>query len=258
MNKKNEEYLENYEHISDEIKHITNSIVRLQLLFSLFEGNKSMKELNEDTGLSYSSISSNIHLLETNQYVKRDDNRYFLSNVMKIYIRNLMEFNKTIHILQEFFNLFENHKVRNISINSISELCMVENSKLLESSGTNAYKINKVILDAVEKSDSIKAILPISFQDLREKIEEFAASDKKVEIKLSHDIFDDFTRNIDLDLPNVKIKEFKNDFNFLLILANDMMIFGLYRKDGSYDQNRIMVSKSSEGLKWANKLFNTI
>lgn len=257
MNTKIKTYLENYETVSEEIKHITNSLVRLHLLFSLYEQDRTMKEINSTTGLSYSAISSNIHTLEGNGYVMREGNRYFLSNIMKFYLKNLMEFNKTIAILKEFFNIFENHKVRGLPSKSIEELYMVEECRLLESCGTNAYKINKIILDTVEKSHSLKAILPISFQELTDAIVNRADENGKLDLKLSADIYDLFSENIGIKNDNIKISVIRGDLNFLLMVTDEAMILGLYRKDGSYDQNRVLMSKSENALRWANMLFGS-
>lgn len=258
MNTKNEIYLDNYEEISDEIKHITNSIIRLHLLFALFESNMTMKEINNFTGLSYSAISTNIHALESSGFISREGNRYFLSNDMEFYLKNLNEFNKTINILETFNNLFENHKVRGMPNDLIYDLHMIKDSNLLESSGINAYKINKIILKNIKKSNSLKAFIPINFQDLTDSIDELLVKDKKVELKIAKSIYKIFTDNIDLENSNLKINEIEKDFDFLLIIADKTIMFGLYRKDGSYDQNRILISQSPESLKWACKLFKSI
>lgn len=258
MNTKNEIYLDNYEEISDEIKHITNSVIRLHLLFSLLESNMTMKEINDITGLSYSAISSNIHTLESSGFIFREGNKYFLSNDMEFYLKNLNELNKTINVLDGFNNLFENHKVRGIPDDLISTIHMIKDSNLLESSGINAYKINKIILKNIKKSDSLKALIPINFQDLTDSLDELLEKDKKVELKIAKSIYNSFAENIDLKRSNLKISGIEKDFDFLLIIADKIMMFGLYKKDGSYDQNRILISESPESLKWAFNLFKSI
>ena len=258
MHKKNEIYLDNYEKVSDEIKHITNSVIRLHLLFSLFESNMTMKEINDATGLSYSAISTNVHALESTGFITREGNKYFLSNDMEFYLKNLNELNKTINILEIFNNLFENHKVRGIPNDLISEIHMIEDSNLLESSGINAYKINKIILNNIKKSDSLKAIIPINFQDLTDSIGGLLEKGKKVELKIAKPIYKRFTENINVKSSNLKINEIEKDFNFLLIISDKTTMLGLYKKDGSYDQNRILISQSPESLKWAQNLFKSI
>lgn len=248
----------NYEHIAYELKHLTNSFIRMLILLSLFESSKSMKEIKEDTNLTYSAISINIRLLEVEEYVIRKERTYDLSNIMKLYLINLINFDKVVCILNKFFNIFENHKVRSLPMESILELNMLENSKLIESCGIEFYKINEIILDTVKKSKELKAILPLSFADLTQELENFVKTGKKTELKISYDIVEDITKNMDLESSNINIEKFVIDFNFLLIITDNSMILGFYKKSGKYDQNRILFSKSKESLKWANRLFQSI
>ncbi len=258
MIKANKDLHKCYEKISWELKHVTNSFIRMLILFSLYEGDKTMKEIKEDTKLTYSAISTNMRILEVEFYVTREENRYFLSNVMRLYLKNLREFNKTIHILKEFYNIFENHKVRMLPVESIYDLHMIKNSQLIESCEFDVHKVKEIIVEAIKNSDEIKAILPVSFSELTQAIEDFTQTGKKAELKISYDIFDDVTKNIDLNLPNIAVKEFEKDFNFLVIINNNLMILGFYKKNGAYDQNRILLSNSKKGLKWADRLFLSI
>lgn len=255
-NEINKMYLKNYDKISEEMKYVANSLLRLRLLFSLYECPMTMKEINSKTRLSYSAISSHIHALEAIEYVTRKESVYYLSNTTKILLRNLLEFNNSLNVLRKFYNILENHKVRGIPDELISKIYMIEDSQLLESSGMNAYKINSVIIDTINKSDSLRIILPISFQELTESINTLIENNTKIELKVSNKIFDDFTRGMNLE--SISVKNVIGDFNFLLIIADETMILGLYKKDGNYDQNRILISKSHNSLKWANALYEAL
>ena len=74
----NQECMENYETISEEIKYITNSLVRLKILATLYEQPLNMKDINRTTGLSYSSISSNMFGLELGGFIDRSGNLYHI------------------------------------------------------------------------------------------------------------------------------------------------------------------------------------
>lgn len=258
MKTKNQTYLENYEEVSEEIKHVSNSLIRLAILFALYEGDKTMKEINQTTGLSYSAISSNMRILETGGYAFRESGKYSLENVMRIYIKNLSEFNGIIGILKEFFNMFEAHRVRSLPGKAVCSLYLMEKGKLIESTGINAYKISSIVTDSVKGADWLKAVLPISFRELTENICESIEKGNKTELKISSDIFGELTKNMDLEMENLKAKKLNDDFGFLLIVSDKSMVFGLYKKDGSYDQNRILTSGHEDCLKWANMLFDSV
>ena len=80
----NENYLKSYDSISEEVKYLANSIIRLKILATLFVCPLNMKDINSITSLSYSSISSNLHNLELKGHVYREHNKYFLSNSTKL------------------------------------------------------------------------------------------------------------------------------------------------------------------------------
>ena len=119
---KNNSYLKEYESVSDEIKYISNSLMRLKILETLYECPLNMKEINNTTGLSYSSISSNIHGLETEGHVYREINNYYLSNCAKLQMKNILEFNMVIKLLNKFFTILDNHIVDIIPSKSITEI----------------------------------------------------------------------------------------------------------------------------------------
>ena len=101
--KDSKNYLENYDSVSEEVKYLTKSLIRLKILAILYGEPLTMKDLNDSTGLSYSSISSNMHYLELNGHVYRYKNKYYLSNSTKLKIEEIIELGSIINLLNEFF-----------------------------------------------------------------------------------------------------------------------------------------------------------
>lgn len=246
--------LEIYENVSDEIKYISNSFIRLDIVETLFSGSKTMKEINSDTGLSYSSISSNIHNLELGGYVFREFNKYHLSNIMYIYFENILDFKKTIITLNKLRLFFNNHCVNELPKNAILNLFLLKNSYLLESDEINIYKTRNFILDSLDNATYVKGILPNTFSTMGEKLNELVSKNKDVELLISDEIYSNFCQNIDLK-PNLKVNSFKNKSNFSLLITDEVILLSLFRLDGIFDQNRLLISKTEGGKKWANILF---
>ncbi len=92
------DYLNDYEKTSHELKFVSNSIIRLKLLFALKTGGYSMKEISSMTKLSYCSLSTNVNNLELKNLVYRQEGKYYLENIMKIYLDNLLNVNNTINL----------------------------------------------------------------------------------------------------------------------------------------------------------------
>ncbi len=248
---KNKNYLEIYDSISEEVKYLNNSLIRLKILAILYEKPLKMKDLNSTTGLSYSSISSNMHHLELRNHVYRHHNKYFLSNATRLQIGQIMEFGGIITILNEFFNILDKHLVNIIPNQSVAELYLLGKANLIESDGVDVYKIYNFIENALTNANEVKCILPFYYENFNEKLNGLAGSDKEIEILVSEIVFEIYEEK-----SKVKnISSFKGENNFLLILTDEMMILGLFKDDGYFDQNRLLTSKNADSIKWADNLF---
>ena len=92
-----------------------------------------MKELKNDTKIPYSSLSNNVHNLEMKGMVYLDVDKYHLLNSTKLLIKELIELNNVIKVLDNLFHIIEGHDLECIPMCSKLELYLLEESKLLES-----------------------------------------------------------------------------------------------------------------------------
>lgn len=247
----NESYLKCYESISKDVKYVTNSLSRLKIIATLYEGPKTMKNLTEDTGLSYSSVSGTMHKLELENYVYRQSNKYYLTNSMKMQVENVLEFNKTIEVLNKFFNILDKHLVNMIPNQSIAEIYLIGQASLIESGDLDAYRIYNYIENALMEANFVKCILPFYYENFNNQLNNLARDNKCVEMIVCEDILDVFKEKSEIK----NLSSFENEDNFLLIVTDKVMCLGLFKEDGSFDQNRLLISKNSDSLRWANNLF---
>lgn len=248
------EFLKEYLYVADEIKHINNSNVRLNILFSLLNEGHSMKEINEITKINYGSLSYNLKTLVTEDYVLYDNNSYFLSCSCEIYIKSLKLFKETITILKNLHQLFDGHKIKNISQKEFFNMVPLKDCEIIESGGVKVGMIRKLIKDTVKDADKIKAILPVSFPELTDEFEKSICEEKIMDLLFFKEI--NCFENDEINSYIQKLNYFSNDYNFLLIITDELFLFGLYKKEGVFDQNRLLVGDSDDGLEWANNLFN--
>lgn len=57
---------------------------------------------------------------------------------------------------------------------------------------------------------------------------------------------------------NFKIKSLKENINLFLTIADDVMFFGLFREDGKFDQNHLLISNEPKAIDWASRIFEKI
>lgn len=247
--------IENYESISEEIKYLTNSLVRLKVLATLYEQPLNMKDINRTTGLSYSSISSNMFGLELGGYIYREGNLYYISNTAKLYISNILELKDTIKLFTKFFNILDSHIVDIIPEKSVAQLYLLGKAILVESNEKDIYRAYNIIGNSLEKASNLKCIFPFFYEDFNKHINDLIDDGKSVEIAFPQNIKDNFDYCLNLERKNVKSTIFNNENNFLLVVTDKMMILGLFKDNGNFDQNRIITSKKEECIKWGDNLF---
>ena len=248
---RNEENLRNYKSISDEVKHLTNSLVRLKILACLYVKPQNMKELNDLTGLSYSSISSNMHNLELNDYIYRESNKYYLSNSVKLKIENLLEFNEVINLLNEFFNILDKHLVGMIPNQSVAELYLLGKATLIEADDVDAYRMYSYIENSLTLANEVKCVLPFYYEGFNKKLNALVEINKDIEAMIPSTLLSTFEEKSKIK----NLSTFKGKHNFLLICTDDVMILGLFKENGYFDQNRLLTSKNPDSIKWAENLF---
>ena len=244
-------YLESYESISEDVKYVSNSLIRLKLLAALYDKPQNMKELTDRTKLNYSSVSSILHGLELRDFVYRKSNRYHLTSCLKIQMENILKFKDVVNVVNDFFNIFNAHIVDMIPNQSIVELYLLHDAVLIESGGVDAYKIYNFIGNALDDADCVKCIMPFYHDDFNVQFNNLVENDKFVEAMVSGNLFEYYEEK-----SNIRyLSSFEGENNFLLISTDKMMIFGLFRDDGFFDQNRLITSKDQNSIKWADNLF---
>lgn len=249
--------VENYKHISKDIKFLPNSIIRLNILKTLYESPMNMKDINHATKINYSAISNNMHTLELNGFIYRENNCYHLSNAMRLYMGNILKLGDLMILLEYLSPILQNHIVKSLPRESIEDLHCLQDIDLIEADGLNIYKTYELIEKSINKSNYVNAILPFSYNEFNDSLNKLLSKNKKIHLISPQNIKDILVKNLDDSNDNLKIDFFDlNEFNYLLLLCTDKnMILGFFKDNGNYDQNRLLTSTNDDCIKWANELF---
>ena len=248
---KNKMYLKEYNPISEDLKFATNSVVRLKIMATLYKGPQNMKSLNEKTGLNYSSISSGMHDLELKDYVFRENNKYHLANCVKFQIKAIIEFDEMMTVLDEFFNILDKHLVEMLPDESVTELYLLGKANLMEADDVDAFRIYNFIENSLFDANEVKCVLPFYYENFTRKLNGLIRKKKNVEVMVPNNLQTTF----ELKSRIKKLSTFNGNHNFLLIVTDKIMILGFFKEDGYFDKNRLLASKNSDAIIWANNLF---
>ena len=251
--------------INKDIKFLAKSEIRLKILSELDKKPNNIRELVKNTNITYSSISSNLSKLEKHEYITKDDNRYHVNPMTKVYFKSIMDFKNSVDIVNNFDAFWNKHNLNQLSIASIKRITDLEQSKLIETTPVDIYKTHNTIKKQIIDSKNIKAIFPYLHPDYPELIEKVLKNNGFVELIVPQSIFKELIFGVNNSVRKTAIKNgrlkvyiFKKDLSLYLTLCDETMSLGLFKNDGSFDQNRILVSEKENSLNWANELFEHV
>ncbi len=254
---------ENY--IDKDILFIVQSEIRLKILTELCIRPQTIREIVDKTHMIYSSVSNNMNKLEYKNHVIKDNRVYTINPMTKIYFKQLMEFKRSIDVIQNYNSLWYKHDINHINIQLIEDITKLYKSKLIETNPIDIYKTHNNIKKQLRSSNDVKGILPYIHPEYPRLIENVLKRNGKVELIMEKNIYKAFVSKINDKLRRksmkngmFKIHVMKENLQLYLLICDDTMNLGLFRNDGSYDQNRILNSSTQDSMDWANCLFNTI
>ena len=251
--------------INNDIRFLAKSEIRLELLNELNKNPNNVKELTKKTRFTYSSVTNNISKLEKHNHIIKIKNKYYLTPMTKIYFKTLIEFKNSIEMINEYNSLWDKHDLNRLSLNSIKQINALKDAKLVEATPIDIYKTHNTIKKQLIQSKNVKAIFPYLHPEYPKIIEFILKNGGSVELILPQTIFKELIFQINYEIRKKAVKEgklkifkFKKDLNLYLTVGDESMSLGLFKNDGSFDQNRILISDNVNSNIWADELFEHI
>lgn len=251
--------------INKDIKFFAKSEIRLKILSELYNRPNNVHGLVKDTKITYSSVSSNISKLEQNSHIKKINNKYHINPMTEIYFQTLMDFKSSVDLISDYDGFWDNHDLNQISIDCLKNITDLKDSELIETTPIDIYKTHNTIKGQLIKSESLKAIFPYIHPEYPKLIENVLNKNGSVELIIPKSIQSAIISKIDFKIRdnaskngNLHIYTADGDLKVYLTICDATMSLGLFKNDGSFDQNRILVSENEKSKKWAENLFEAI
>lgn len=251
--------------ISDDIKFLAQSEIRLKILSELYNHPNNVHGLVKNTKINYSSVSSNLSKLEQNNHIKKIDNKYHVDAMSEIYFKVLMDFKGSIDLIRDYDGFWDKHDLNQLSMDCLKNITDLKDSELIETTPIDIYKTHNATKSQLMKSKSLKAIFPYLHPEYPQLIENILKNKGNVEMIIPKSIYPAITSRIDVKTMKkasrtrkLKIYPTNNDLKVYLTICDESMSLGLFKDDGSFDQNRILISENEKSQKWAGNLFETI
>ena len=251
-----------FQNFQDDLKFLINSEIRLKILGCLYNSSASIKEIEEKTGYSYSSILDNINKLEQRKFIFSIEDKFYLFNKTKIKLTNVLSFNKSCAFLRENSD-FLNFSLIDINVDTIKDLSALEGAKLIESNNVDLFKATEIFQKSLMGFKFLKGIFPYFHPNHDDIISYWIDNDCTVELILP-DAVSEAVKNFIKDYvpksPKIKNKYVKlkpNDCNiqFAFTVSNKCLVLAFYTKNGEFNQNAVITSTSPEAIEFGLKLF---
>ncbi|KZX12155.1 helix-turn-helix transcriptional regulator [Methanobrevibacter curvatus] len=260
-----ENILEQYNLVSNELKFITNSQLRLEAIKSFYiEDKMTMNEIYTTSGLSYSSTSTNIHQLERLGFLKSDKGIYSIKNLAKMKLEQLIKFSNSLNIINTFSDFLNEHKVDVIDGNYLNKIEDLSDSELVTSNLKDIYKPERTVKKYVETANSLKSIIPFIDCEFLKLINYLLENEISMKLLVPKSISNTFIKSLNrkemkkgMDQGKFEIRTIKDEIKIFMTITEEILSLGLYKTDGTYDQNRIIISKDEKGINWGKKIFNS-
>lgn len=253
------------ENINQKIQFLTKSGIRLHILNILSKNPQNIKELVNTTQITYSTLSSNLHKLQQEKYIQKIKNKYYLTQTTKMYLNIILEFKNAIKLINQFDEFWDKHDVKQINLDSLKNITSLHDSQLIKTTPIDIYKTHNTIKGQLLMSYNIKAIFPYLHPDYPVIIEQVLQKGGNVELIINDEIFESLMENIETEIKKksirngcLKMHELKENLNLYLIISDKNTNLGLFKSDGSFDQNRLLTSENQQAIKWANNLFENV
>ncbi|MDR1721686.1 MAG: DUF1724 domain-containing protein [Methanobrevibacter sp.] len=263
MRNLNSGILEKFDCIRDDLKFLTNSEIRLDIVSSINNAPKQRSVIQEITNLSYSSISFNIKKLEKKGFVKCNYQGYVVNNITYLFYKQLIDFNRSLSIANRINSFLQGNLVDGIDEESLKELNVLHKCKLLESSITDIYKAQEDLINKIEKSYSLNGVIAFIHPDFPAIFQDILLKGGNLNLLIFNDIYREFLHSFNRDTLKKYIKNGNLKVNYLdmenkifLIFSNDYLYLGLFKEDNTFDQNRLLYCEGIEGVSWGKRLFN--
>ena len=254
----NEDYLNDFQ---EEMKFLINSEIRLKILGCLYNSSASVKQIEEKTNYSYSSILDNINKLEQKKFIYNINDKFYLYNRTKLKIIHMLNFNKSANFLRENVD-YINDSLLDINIDSTNDLSALEGAKLIKTNNIELFKVFEIFKRSLMGFTFLKGIFPYFHPKHKDIISYWVDNKCSVELILPEEVSKAVTDFIKCYLPksNVKNRDIKlitNDINieFAFIVSDKCLVLAFYHKSGEFNQHAVITSTSDDAIQWGLKLF---
>lgn len=245
------------------VRFLLASKIRPKLLLLLSKSNYDLNDFRKDLDKPSASILHGLKELESANLIKRNFKYYSLSSKGVLCSASIEKLFEDLYIFQNNKEFWLNHSIESIPPESFKNAYLIKDSVFVESDEQNLSKNLMTYLDLLSESNDMKIILPILLDEYMDIILEnlekgnslvLITNDRVLYSLKQSDYYDklvDFSKK-----RKVAIRKVDDDLKLFLTACDNGMALNLFFIDDFFDNSCCIYNESSDGIKWANFLFN--
>ncbi|MGZ4890660.1 MAG: helix-turn-helix transcriptional regulator [Halobacteriota archaeon] len=237
---------------------------RRAILVSLNERPKSLSELRDELKTSSPALIKAFRELEGNRLVRQDsERRYGVTPIGRGAARKILDFRRTMEVLQQHATFWSNHDVTGIPDHLFDQVGSLRDTTLITGAPPDIFKAMRRFVELLQQSAVIKLISPIYIPNIESIVlDKLVSAELRIELLLTDEVLHHFIGEAeDVSLKEardiyLKLRVLREDPKLVLVVTDRFMALALYRTDGTFDYSSTLTSEDPEAIAWSRQLFN--
>ena len=246
------------------LKFILSSEARLKLLLSLYESDKTIKELESDFNRKSGNISRGLNDLKSCKFITRLPNKkYAITSIGFLFAKNLENLSSNFENIDNQDKFWEDHSIKSIPNRFLKDISSFSGVSSVKSNITEFAKPINVYLENIKKSTDICMILPVFSKIFMDSIYEALINHEgHLDLLTTKTIYDLIVKSDSDNYFKALVRDKKIDFYIVEDLSNifftvsDMFasIF-LFFDDSVFDNSEMLFIDEELGIEDAYRFY---
>ncbi|WP_406536340.1 helix-turn-helix transcriptional regulator [Methanobrevibacter sp.] len=246
------------------LKFILSSEARLKLLLSLYESDKTIKELESDFNRKSGNISRGLNDLKSCKFITRLPNKkYAITSIGFLFAKNLENLSSNFENIDNQDKFWEDHSIKSIPNRFLKDISSFNGVSSVKSNITEFAKPINVYLENIKKSTDICMILPVFSKIFMDSIYEALINHEgHLDLLTTKTIYDLIVKSDSDNYFKALVRDKKIDFYIVEDLSNifftvsDMFasIF-LFFDDSVFDNSEMLFIDEELGIEDAYRFY---
>jgi predicted transcriptional regulator len=239
------------------------SDLRKNILTSLNEGKKQLRDLRDELNVSSTTAIHTLKELERHNLVVREkDKNYSLTNIGRIATLKLLDFSDAAWVLKKHERFWLEHDLSGIPEHLMEKIGWLKDSIIIQISTLDIIKTHSSYVSFIKNAKCVRGVSPIFSSDYPGVFEEIIKKNVNTQLVLTNSVIKKLTENLGLG----KLKNFVSNYELELSVTNEdirvaftvtdaFLSFGLFSNNGIYDLTQDLVSTDKRSIRWGFEIF---